>query len=245
MPIEQTIQTIIKEFGSTIWLGFITLVITGFVLSSIKGLIEDLIFYMKARFSDIGFGQRIYYNGEIYMVKSVDFRYIMIYDDKRIIRIPIKLYMAGPIAFPQPRYDDFDERKYHEGPWDGKTERRDRLPEDGGGGGGGRGSKSPEVNSEEQRRNIVDMIYAIMLGPDRMKEIVPQLPDNVYHDAKRRAGKLTQEDFARLNMLMTLPDTISTFGDVNKHGLPLTQEDLERERLASKAARRRSGEAEA
>jgi hypothetical protein len=236
MPIEQTIQTIIEEFGSAIWLGFITLVVTGFALSSIKGFIEDLVFYAKARFSDIGFGQRIYYSDNIYMVKEVLFRYLIIYDDKRIIRIPLKQYMSGPIIFPQPRYDDFDERKYHEGPWDGKTERRDRPsskkpddPDDGGG---------VSVSVDEQRRNIVDMIYAILLGPDRMKEIVPQLPDNVYHDAKRRAGKLSQEDFIHLNMLVSNTYDASIFERLNETGATLTREEREQlQRLKSRKTR--------
>lgn len=130
MPIEYTIQTIIEDFGSTLWMGFIVLVITGFILSSIRNLIDDLIYYIKARFSDIGYGQRIYYQNNIYIVKSVHFKYLIIYDDKKTIRIPLKLYMNGPIVFPQPRHDDFDEEKYHEPPWDGKTDRRRRRDND-------------------------------------------------------------------------------------------------------------------
>jgi hypothetical protein len=77
--------------------------------------------------SDIGYGQRIYYKDNIYIVQSIHFKYIVVYDDKKIVRIPIKSYMEGVIEFPQPRYDDFDEKKYHEKPWDGNDRRRGLL----------------------------------------------------------------------------------------------------------------------
>lgn len=241
MPLEQTIEMIIREFGSTLWIGFITLVITGFVLSSIRSFIDDLIYYFKARFSDIGYGQRVYYQGEIYLVKEVRFKYIVIYDDKKTIRIPTKSYMSGPIAFPQPRYDDFDEEKYHEPPWDGATERRSRpepSPKNGGGGAGA------PFDAESHRRDIVDTVLAIVLGPDRMKELFPQLPDNVYHDAKRRAGKLTERDFQRIHsMIQSLGDNISIFEELNAAGVSLTQDDIAKVKRTREDRYQRSAEA--
>ena len=43
---------------------------------------------------------------------------------KKTIYIPIVKYLNGVQEFPHPRYDDFDEEKYHEKPWNGETERR-------------------------------------------------------------------------------------------------------------------------
>jgi hypothetical protein len=122
--IEETIQEIIDEFGKDIWLGFITLVITGFILSQIKDFITNLSNYFKARLSDIGKGQRIYHNNNIFVIDRILFKYIVAHDDKKTIYIPIVKYLNGVQEFPHPRYDDFDEEKYHEKPWNGETERR-------------------------------------------------------------------------------------------------------------------------
>lgn len=124
--LEQLIKEMVNVYGSALWLGFVTMIITAFALLTIKNLVSDLVYYMRARASDIGFGQRIYHDNQIYIVRTIKFKYIIIYDDKKIIRIPIKNYMDGTIVFPVPRYDDFDEKKYHEGPWDRRTERRQR-----------------------------------------------------------------------------------------------------------------------
>lgn len=126
MTTEQVISTIIEEYGRQLWLSFVTLVITGFILTVFKDFVSDAVYYYRAKMSDIGFGQRIYWRGDIYIVEKIHFKYITIKDDKKIIRIPIKLYLNGPIEFPLHRYDDFDEKKYHQPPWDGKTERRKR-----------------------------------------------------------------------------------------------------------------------
>jgi hypothetical protein len=123
---EEVISDIIEQYGPQIWLTFVTFVVTGFVLTIMKDLVADIVYYFRARMSDIGYGQRIYWRGEIYVVQGITFKHILIKDDKKVIRIPIKSYMNGPIEFPLHRYDDFDEEKYHQPPWDGKTERRDK-----------------------------------------------------------------------------------------------------------------------
>jgi hypothetical protein len=125
MTTEQILSTIIQEYGTQIWLTFVTFVVTGFVLTVMKNFVQDVVYYFKARMSDIGFGQRIYWRGEIYIVEKIHFKFIEIKDDKKIIRIPTSIYINGPVEFPVHRHDDFDERKYHEPPWDGVTERRE------------------------------------------------------------------------------------------------------------------------
>lgn len=124
MPIETVIEEIIANYWSTFWVGFVTLVATGFIMSMIRDFISDLVYYYRARMSDIGEGQRVYWHDEIYIVSNIYFKYIKIFDNKKTIRIPIKLYLNGIRAMPNHRHDDFDEEKYHQPPWDGQTERR-------------------------------------------------------------------------------------------------------------------------
>lgn len=99
---EEIINTIITDYSSKLWMGFISLVITGFVLISIKNFITSLIHYFTARMSDIGFGQKIYYKDNLYAVREIKFKYLVIYDEEKIIRIPLKKYLEGPIIFPNP-----------------------------------------------------------------------------------------------------------------------------------------------
>jgi len=124
---EQIITNIINQYGAELWLTFVTMVITGFILILIKGFIQDLVKYYKARMSDIGYGQRIFWNNQIYIVDRISFRHVIAKDDKRIIHIPIGSYMAGVREYPLNRHDDFDEEKYFEKPWDGSKERRSTL----------------------------------------------------------------------------------------------------------------------
>ena len=127
---EQVISDIINQFGEQLWLAFVTLVVTGFILILVKGFIQNLADYFKAKMSDIGYGQRIYWKNEIYIVDRITFKHIVVKDDKRIIHIPIEIYISGPREYPLTRYDDFDEIKYHEKPWDGAKERRSALDND-------------------------------------------------------------------------------------------------------------------
>jgi hypothetical protein len=121
---EELIATIVSEYGAQIWFAFITFVITGFVLTLMKNLVQDLVYYYRARMSDIGRGQRIYFRGEIFQIDKITYRYIEAHDDRRFVLIPIKDYMEGVREYPIGRHDDFDEDKYHQKPWDGQTERR-------------------------------------------------------------------------------------------------------------------------
>ena len=127
---EDLIAEIINTYGQQLWTAVVVLVVTGFVLTMIKNFINDLVNYFKARMSDIGFGQRIYFGGQIYLVEKITFRHIRARDDKKIIYVPIGSYLSGVREYPINRHDDFDESKYHEKPWDGKTERRQSQKEE-------------------------------------------------------------------------------------------------------------------
>ena len=83
-------------------MGFISLVITGFILLSIKDFIKDLVYYVSARLSDIGFGQKIYWRGDIFTVREIKFKYMVIADEDKVVRIPLRTYMSGNIVFPNP-----------------------------------------------------------------------------------------------------------------------------------------------
>jgi len=124
MEVDQIVAVIIQEYGAQLWIGFVTLVVTGFVMLLIKQFISNLANYFRAKMSDIGYGQRIYWNNQIYLVEEITFRYIVAKDDMRIIHIPIDTYLSGVKQYPLHRHDDFNEEKYHEKPWDGRIERR-------------------------------------------------------------------------------------------------------------------------
>lgn len=130
MPLEQTVTTIIEEYWQQIWLGFVTLVVTGFIMIMVKNFISDLVNYYRARMSDVGYGQRIYWRGQIFIVDGIKFKHIVAHDDKKKILIPINTFISGVKEYPHHRYDDFDEHKYHEGQWDGVTERRRNKKEE-------------------------------------------------------------------------------------------------------------------
>ncbi len=121
---EDIIAEIIDTYGAQLWWAFVTLVVTGFILSLIKTFISDLVNYFKAMMSDIGRGQRIYYRGEIFEIDKITFKHIEAHDDKKYILIPIGSYLGSTREYPKGRHDDFDEKKYHEKAWDGAKERR-------------------------------------------------------------------------------------------------------------------------
>lgn len=124
MQPDQIVTEIIEQYGPQLWLSFVTLVVTGFVLILIRNFIQDVVYYFKARMSDIGFGQRVLWKGEIYVVQKIHFKFITLRDDQKIVRIPISTYIEGIVEFPLHRYDDFDEKRYYQPPWDGHSERR-------------------------------------------------------------------------------------------------------------------------
>lgn len=94
------IEQIVAEYGTAIWMAFVSFVITGFALSTLRTFVQDLVFYVRARMSDIGYGQRIYYRDKLYVVKDITFRYIVLQDNERLIRVPISRYLGGEISFP-------------------------------------------------------------------------------------------------------------------------------------------------
>ena len=121
---EDIIAQVIQTYGGQLWLGFVTLVITGFVLTLVKNFIQDLVNYFRAKMSDIGYGQLIYWDKQIYAVDRITFKSILVKDDERMIYIPIDKYLSSAREYPLSRYDDFDENKYHQKPWNGANDRR-------------------------------------------------------------------------------------------------------------------------
>lgn len=91
------------------WLSFVTLVVTAFVLSSIKSLVQDASYYIRARWSDIGYNQRVLWNGKLFTVGAIKFKHIELHDEKTVTRIPIKMYIDGAITFPKSRHLQFFE----------------------------------------------------------------------------------------------------------------------------------------
>lgn len=119
---EDTIRAIIEEFGATLWLGFVTFVITAFVMSIMKNFVLDLVLYFRVRTSDLGKGAMIKWSGQLKMVKSINFKEIEIFDDEEVLYIPIKSWLNSVKVYPKPRDDQFDEKQWRR--WDRITDRR-------------------------------------------------------------------------------------------------------------------------
>ncbi len=124
MGFEETISEIIRGYGSSLWLGFVILTVTGIVTLSIKNLISNIVNYYSTRMSDLGYGTMILWNGKLKRVVEIRFKHIKVVDDEEILFIPIEIWLKSIQSFPQPRNDQFDENKWKEKPWDGRTERR-------------------------------------------------------------------------------------------------------------------------
>lgn len=119
---EQTIAMIIEKYGSEIWLSFITLVVTGFIMINVKNFVSDLVLFYKAKMSDLGKGAMILWSGKLKMVKQIHFKSIELYDDEEVIYIPINTWIKSVKVYPKPRSDQFSEESWKQ--WDGKIERR-------------------------------------------------------------------------------------------------------------------------
>jgi len=59
MSPDQIVAEIIQQYGTQLWLSFVTLVVTGFILTLLRNFVQDVVYYFRARMSDIGYGQRI------------------------------------------------------------------------------------------------------------------------------------------------------------------------------------------
>jgi hypothetical protein len=129
MGFEETISEIIRGYGSSLWLGFVILVVTGIVTLSIKNLISNIVNYYATKMSDLGYGTMILWNGKLKRVVEIRFKHIKVVDDEEILFIPIESWLKSIQSFPQPRNDQFNEEKWREKPWDGKTERRSNRRE--------------------------------------------------------------------------------------------------------------------
>jgi len=124
MELESIIKEIVANYGVSIFVGFLSLFLTGFIALWIKNLISDVFNYYTTKMSDLGYGAMILWNGKLKRVVEIKFRKIKAIDDEEIIFIPIETWLKSVQSYPQPRNDQFDERKWYEKPWDGKTERR-------------------------------------------------------------------------------------------------------------------------
>jgi hypothetical protein len=122
MEIEQIITEILTKNWTTLWLGFVTFVATGFIMLMLKNFIVDLVNYFKVRMSDLGYGAMIIWEKQLKRVVQIKFREIKVVDDKEIVFVPIITWLASVKSYPQPRDDQFKEESWTR--WDGKSDRR-------------------------------------------------------------------------------------------------------------------------
>lgn len=119
---EGLISEILATYGPQLWLAFVSLVATGFIMTMIRNFISDLVLYYKVRMSDLGKGAMITWKNKLKMVKRISFKYIEVYDDEEVVYIPIKTWMNADRQYPKPWDGQFAEEKWKH--WDGKTDRR-------------------------------------------------------------------------------------------------------------------------
>ena len=124
MEFDAIIKDIIQNYGVSLWLGFLGVFLTGIIALWIKNLISNVVNYFSTRMSDLGYGTMILWEGKLKRVVEIKFKYIKVIDDEEIKFIPIETWLKSIQSFPQPRMDQFDENKWREHPWDGRTERR-------------------------------------------------------------------------------------------------------------------------
>ena len=106
---ETIIKDLINQYMSKLWLNFVVLVVTGFIMLLIKNFIENLVNYYKAKMSDLGRGAMIIWKNEIMMIKAIHFKNIEAYDDKKVIFIPIKSWLQSDKIYPKPEKKEFNE----------------------------------------------------------------------------------------------------------------------------------------
>ena len=119
---EELVATIIQTYGPQLWLAFVSLIATGFIMMMLKSFIENLVLYYKVRMSDLGKGAMIVWRNKLKMVRKIHFKYIEVYDDEEVIYIPIRTWMTSDRIYPKPWDGQFSEEKWKH--WDGRTERR-------------------------------------------------------------------------------------------------------------------------
>lgn len=124
MELQDAIKEIVQNYGMTLWLGFLTIFLTGIIALWIKEFVQNVLNYIQTKMSDIGYGAMILWEGKLKRVVEIRFKSIKVIDDEEIKFIPIETWLKSVQTYPQPRNDQFDENKWKEKPWDGKTERR-------------------------------------------------------------------------------------------------------------------------
>ena len=106
---EAIVATIINTYGTQIWLSFIGLIATTFIMSIIKNFISDLVLFYKIRMSDLGKGAMIIWNNKLKMVKKIHFRHIEVYDDQEVVYIPTRKWFNSDQIYPKPKDIQFKE----------------------------------------------------------------------------------------------------------------------------------------
>ncbi len=114
MALEETISTVINQYGGLLFSGASVIVITIFVMNSLKNFAVNLVTYMTVKMSNLGFNTMIYWNHGLYKVAEIKFTQIVIQDENKIIFIPIDLWMKSVKEYPIPGLNQFKEFM-----WDG------------------------------------------------------------------------------------------------------------------------------
>ena len=118
MALEETISTVINQYGGLLFSGAVVVIVTVFVMNSLKDFAMNLVRYFSVKMSNLGFNTMIYWDHELYKVEEIKFTQIVIKDENKIIFIPIELWMKSAKEYPIPGLNQFKEFM-----WDGGERR--------------------------------------------------------------------------------------------------------------------------
>lgn len=120
MSLEQVISEIVNNYGSFIVSGVVIIILTIFIMDSLKNFAINLVNYVTVKMSNLGFNAMIYWNHQLYKVSEIKFTEIVITDEKTVIFIPIKLWLSSDKEYPIPGLNQFKEYM-----WDGIDRRNE------------------------------------------------------------------------------------------------------------------------
>jgi hypothetical protein len=118
MTVEEVISQIVSQYGSYLVSGSAIIIITIFVMNSLKDFAVNLVNYLSVKMSNLGYNTFIYWDHQLYRVMEINFTKIKIGDENRILFIPISVWLKAVKEYPIPGVEQFKEST-----WDGANRR--------------------------------------------------------------------------------------------------------------------------
>lgn len=118
MSVEESINEIVSKYGAILVSGSAVIVITVFVMNSLKNFAVNLVNFLSVKMSNLGYNTFIYWEHQLYRVMEINFTKIKIGDENKILFIPIDVWLKSTKEYPIPGVEQFKEST-----WDGVNRR--------------------------------------------------------------------------------------------------------------------------